>query len=165
MIRRPYTTVFPLLALLPWIAVLAAEATWERGLLFEVRSQARGSSYLFGTIHSENERVMDLPPPVRSAFDGSSNFAMEVIPDAEAIRRSMVTMVYTDGRSLALVVGRERFREIVEAMKSRGMSEEAIKDFKPWAIVTILSLPPPKTGERCRGSATPVGRGRHPGAA
>ena len=147
MIRRPYTTVFTLLALLPWIAVLAAEATWERGLLFEVRSEAGESSYLFGTIHSENERVMDLPPPVRSAFDGSSNFAMEVIPDAEAIRRSMVTMVYTDGRSLALVVGRERFREIVEAMKSRGMSEEAIKDFKPWAIVTILSLPPPKTGE------------------
>jgi hypothetical protein len=72
---------------------------------------------------------------------------MEVIPDPEAIRRSSLSMVYGDGRSLAEVVGQARFRQIVEAMKSRGVSEDAIRSFKPWAVVTILSLPPPKTGE------------------
>jgi hypothetical protein len=147
LIRRPVALVIALLALLPWVAALAAEAPLERGLLFEVRSERGESSYLFGTIHSENDRVMDLPPPVRSAFGGARIFVMEAIPDAEAVLRSMVTMVYTDGRSLAGVVGGDRYGEIVEAMKSRGMSEEAIKDFKPWAIVTILSVPPAETGE------------------
>jgi len=144
---KPISAIFFfVLILLPWIA-LAAEEAFERGLLFEVRSKTGESSYLFGTIHSEDDRVMDLPPVVRSAFDDSPKFAMEVIPDAEAIRRSTVTMVYSDGRLLAGIVSWDSYRAIVEVMKSRGISEEAIKDFKPWAIVTILSLPPPITGE------------------
>ncbi|MCG6861816.1 MAG: TraB/GumN family protein [Chromatiaceae bacterium] len=126
---------------------MAAEATFEQGLLFEVRSQTGKSSFLFGTIHSEDARVMELAPPVQSAFDEAGSFVMEVIPDPKAIRRAMVAMAYSDGRSLARVVGQDRFREIVAAMKGRGMSPEAIKDFKPWAIVTILGLPPPETGE------------------
>jgi uncharacterized protein YbaP (TraB family) len=136
-----------LFSFLPWLQVPAAEADFERGLLFEVRSQAGKCGYLFGTIHSEDERVMDLPAPVRSAFGDSRAFVMEVIPDAEAIRRSRHTMTYSDGRSLAGVVGQEQFQEVVAAVKRRGLSEEAIEDFKPWAIVTILSVPPPKTGE------------------
>jgi hypothetical protein len=72
---------------------------------------------------------------------------MEAIPDSEAIIRSMVTMVYTDGRSLEEVVGGALYAETVEAMANLGMPEEAIKDFKPWAVVTLLSVPPAKTGE------------------
>jgi uncharacterized protein YbaP (TraB family) len=144
--RAPIALVF-LFSFLPWLTVLAADVDFERGLLFEVRSQAGQSGYLFGTIHSEDERVMDLPDPVRSAFSDSRAFVTEVIPDANAIQRSRRTMTYSDGRSLAGVVGQEQFREVVAAMKRRGMTEEAIKNFKPWAIVTILSVPPPRTGE------------------
>ncbi len=109
--------------------------------------EANESNYLFGTIHSDDYRIMDLPGQVTTAFDSSRSFVMEVIPDADAILHSMLSMVFTDGRSLEGVVGRDRFREVVEAVESSGMSEEAIKDFKPWAIVTILSLPPAKTGD------------------
>jgi uncharacterized protein YbaP (TraB family) len=147
MIGRALSSALSLLVLLSWIAPAGAAATVEHGLLFEVRPQGGESSYLFGTIHSEDERVMDLPAPVRAAFGDSRAFVMEVIPDAEAIRLSRVTMTYSDGRSLAAVVGQDRFREIAAAMKRRGVSEEAIEHFKPWAIVAILSLPPPETGE------------------
>lgn len=144
---HPYTTVFTLLASLLWFPALAAEATLARGLLFEVRSEANESNYLFATIHSDDDRIMDLPGQVTTAFDSSRSFVMEVIPDADAILHSMLNMVFTDGRSLERVVGRDRFREVVAAIERRGMSEEAVKDFKPWAIVTILSLPPAKTGD------------------
>ncbi len=90
---------------------------------------------------------MELPPPVRAAFDGAQGFVMEVIPDANAILHSMVTMVYTDGRTLKEVAGPELYRETVEAMLARGMTEQAIRDFKPWAVVTLLSVPPAETGE------------------
>jgi uncharacterized protein YbaP (TraB family) len=145
-IRRIKNASF-LFSLFTWISALAADPALEQGLLFEVRSQAGKSSYLFGTIHSEDERAMDLPEPVQSAFGKSRSFVMEVIPDAEAVGRSNLTMAYSDGRSLADVIGQSRFRKIVEAMKSRGVSEDALRKFKPWAVVTILSLPPPKTGE------------------
>jgi uncharacterized protein YbaP (TraB family) len=90
---------------------------------------------------------MKLPSAVRSAFDGARVFVMEVVPDTKAILQSMVAMVYTDGRTLAGVIGNELFQQVVAAVKTRGMSEEAIKDFKPWAIVAILSVPPGETGE------------------
>jgi uncharacterized protein YbaP (TraB family) len=143
----PYPTVVALLASLLWFPALAAAATFAQGLLFEVRSEANESNYLFGTIHSDDGRVLDLPRQVITALDGSRSFVMEVIPDADAILHSMLTMVYTDGRTLEGVVGRYRFRKVVKAIESRGMSEEAIKDFKPWAIVAILSLPPARTGD------------------
>jgi uncharacterized protein YbaP (TraB family) len=125
----------------------AAEASLERALLFEVRYGQGDPSYLFGTIHSEDPRVMDLPPRVLAAFESADAFVMEVVPDAEAIIRSMVTMVYTDGRSLKGVIGDGLYREVIAAMKERGMAEAAFKDFKPWAVVTLLSVPPAETGE------------------
>jgi hypothetical protein len=63
----------------------AGQASLERGLLFEVRSGQDAPSYLFGTIHSDDARVMDLPLPVRTAFAGADTFVMEVVPDVEAI--------------------------------------------------------------------------------
>lgn len=135
------------MGLLLWVVAQAGEGAFDRGLLFEVRSEGVGPGYLFGTIHSEDARVLDLPAPVRTALDGTEVFAMEVIPDAESIIRAMVAMVYTDGRKLADAVGPDAFRQVVTAMKERGMSEEAIADFKPWAIVTLLSVPQATTGE------------------
>ena len=144
---RPIRSTLFLFTWLTCIGALAADASLEQGLLFEVRSQAEKPNYLFGTIHSEDERVLNLPEPVLSAFDKSQSFVMEVIPDPQALRQASLTMAYSDGRSLAEVVGQARFREIVEAVKSRGVSEDVIRNFKPWAVVTILSLPQPKTGE------------------
>jgi uncharacterized protein YbaP (TraB family) len=125
----------------------ASGAPFDRGLLFEVRRDGGDPNYLFGTIHSEDPRVVALPTPVRDAFNGARGFVMEVIPDNAAVIKSMMTMVYTDGRCLKDVIGVPLYSETLAAMKARGMSEAAIKDFKPWAIVTLLSLPPAETGQ------------------
>lgn len=126
-----------------------ADATVDgRGVLFEIRAPgAAEPSYLLGTIHSEDDRVVDLPASVREAFDASPRFALEVVPDAAAIIKSMVTMTYTDGRSLRDVLPADLYRETSTALSELGMSEEAFKDFKPWAVVTLLSVPASETGE------------------
>jgi len=149
---RFYRFVFAAFSVLIWCLTLSAVAAAEKasggGLLFEVRAGPdRNSNWLFGTIHSEDPRVAEMPPPVRAAFDGAAKFAMEVVPDANAILQSMVTMVYTDGRTLKEVAGPELYRQTVEVLKARGMPEAAIRDFKPWAVVTLLSVPPAETGE------------------
>ena len=119
----------------------------ERGLLFEIRRETVPVCHVFGTIHSEDPRVLDLPPEVREAFEGADVFVMEVIPDAQAIIRSMVTMVYTDGRTLEEVIGPDLYARSLDALSGLGMTEEAVKDFKPWAVVTLLSVPRADTGE------------------
>ncbi len=87
-----------------------------------------------------------LPPPVGAAFDASTGLALEVIPDTSAIIKSMVTMTYTDGRTLREVLPPDLYPQTAAALVESGMSEEAFKDFKPWAVMTLLSTPPTKTG-------------------
>lgn len=119
-----------------------------KGILYEIRpASGAAPSFLFGTIHSEDERVIDLPAPVRSALAASPRLALEVVPDASAIIKAMVTMAYTDGRRLRDTLPSELYRETAEALGELGMPEEAFKDLKPWAVVTLLSGPPSTTGE------------------
>jgi uncharacterized protein len=129
-------------------AMAREEAVATRGLLYEIRPPGGGaSSYLFGTIHSEDRRVIDLPAEVRAAFEASPRLALEVVPDASAIIKAMVTMSYTDGRLLRDALPPDLYRETAEALGELGMPEEAFKDLKPWAVVTLLSGPPSETGE------------------
>jgi uncharacterized protein len=127
---------------------MARQPPAAQGLLYEVRSPSgAASSFLFGTIHSEDHRVIDLPAEVRSALDASPRLALEVVPDAAAIIKAMVTMAYTDGRLLRDALPPDLYRETADALGGLGMNEEAFKDLKPWAVVTLLSGPPSETGE------------------
>ncbi len=145
------------LLITPTSAALAREPTAERpaetatpttGILYEIRpASGAAPSFLFGTIHSEDDRVIDLPSPVRSALAASPRLALEVVPDASAIIKAMVTMAYTDGRRLRDTLPPDLYRETAEALGGLGMPEEAFKDLKPWAVVTLLSGPPSKSGE------------------
>ncbi|MBK1721516.1 TraB/GumN family protein [Thiocystis violacea] len=145
-------------------SVLAGEAPRERGLLFEVRSASSSApSFLFGTMHSEDPRVTGLPATVQAAFDACPGLALEVVPDAPAIIKAMMTMTYTDGRTLEQVLPARLYQRVKEALEARGMGEEAFKDFKPWAVMTQLSIPPAETGEfldlRLYRSAVAAGKG------
>jgi uncharacterized protein YbaP (TraB family) len=130
------------------IADAPAGSAATRGILFEIRPPTGAPpSFLFGTIHSEDTRVVELPVPVSNAFDASPNVALEVVPDASAIIRAMITMAYTDGRLLRDVIPADLYLETTDALVGIGMPEEAFKDLKPWAVVTLLSSPPSETGE------------------
>jgi uncharacterized protein YbaP (TraB family) len=131
-----------------WLSLAAAAgAASESGLLFEVEGPSGKPSYLFGTIHSDDPRVVILPKPVQDAFDGAGVLVMEVIPDQAAIGRSVKAMLFHDGRCLKDVIGASLYAKTVAALKTRGLSEAAVQDFKPWAIITLLSLPQSKTGQ------------------
>lgn len=125
-----------------------AEPAGDRAILFEIRSASGAAPcFLFGTIHSNDRRVVALPEAVRQAFAASPGLALEVVPDGPAIIKAMVTMAYTDGRQLRDALPPDLYRETARALGELGMSEEAFKDLKPWAVVTLLSAPPSDTGE------------------
>jgi len=129
-------------------ATLADEAPRRGALLYEVSAPGgQNPSYLFGTIHSEDPRILDLPGPVLTAFADSPAFALEVVPDTEAIIKSMVTMTYTDGRTLREVLPADMYPEVAAALQGLGMPPAAFRDFKPWAVLTLISVPPAGSGE------------------
>jgi uncharacterized protein YbaP (TraB family) len=136
-----------LLWLLPALVRGAGDVPFGQGLLFLVQSGSGARSHLFATVHSDDSRVLELPSAVRQAFDAAHTFAMEILPDSAALLTSMITMVLTDGRTLEDVVGTERYRRAVRAVAARGLAESSIREFKPWAVATLLSLPPAAESE------------------
>ena len=123
-----------------------AGADRDHGLLWEIRADGVTTSYLFGTIHSEDPEVLSLAVPVQEAFDGAERIVLEVLMDMEAMVYSSSAMLLMDGRLLSDIIGRPLFDKAASAISSRGVPEVVLDRMKPWAVATALSVPPPETG-------------------
>ena len=126
--------------------VSAADTRWDRGLLWEINKPGMATSYLFGTVHSEDPEVLQLAPPVQRAFDRSGSVILEIMLDMDAMIYSGTAMLLTDGRTLSELVGKSLFDKTAQAIQSRGIPEIVLERMKPWAAATTLSIPPPETG-------------------
>lgn len=126
--------------------VSAADARWDHGLLWEISKPGMATSYLFGTVHSEDPEVVQLAPPVQQAFDRSGSVILEIKMDMNAMIYSSTAMLMTDGRTLSGVIGPSLYKKTAQAIQSRGIPELVLERMKPWAAAIILSVPPPKTG-------------------
>ncbi len=132
-----------------WCALLLAGAaipavaapTHQVGLLWKIEANGVAPSYLYGTIHLGDQRVMHLSPPVREAFDHASVFVMEVVMDYAAYGEIMRGMFFTDGRNLRDYLGDELFKRVVAVMRSRGFKEDTVVHMKPWAVMSVAGLP------------------------
>ncbi|MEN8204509.1 MAG: TraB/GumN family protein [Pseudomonadota bacterium] len=148
MMRRPGPAVllagvlFFLLA-----AITRAETDKSHGLLWEISKPGQEPAYLFGTIHSEDPEVVDLPAPVRQAFDAADSVVLEMLMDTEAMMYSSTAMLMLDGRSLPDVLGMPLYKRVTEAIASRGIPELVLNRMKPWAAAVTLSMPALETGQ------------------
>jgi len=133
--------------LLAFFSRTAPAGDHASGLLFRVESSGVEPSYLFGTIHSEDPRVTRLPVSVWRTFDASRVLVAETIMDTENAKRAMEALHLPDGVHLRSLIGPRLYRRVVRALAEMGVAESSIRSYKPWAIVTLLSVPPPVSGQ------------------
>ena len=117
------------------------------GLLWEVSKADTESVYLFGTIHSEDPAVLQLPEPVQQAFESSQIVVLEMLLDMEAMLYSSTAMLMMDGRLLSELIGEPLFRQVATAIRTRGIQEPVLERMKPWAAAVTLSMPVQETGQ------------------
>lgn len=118
-----------------------------KGMLWKIELQGPAPSYILGTIHTEDPRVMNFSPSLEKAFAMTDTFIMEVILDKAALVQVSTSMIYMDGRTLNSIIGQQLFDRVIKAMASRGIAEMAVNQMKPWAVMSMLSVPMPKTGQ------------------
>lgn len=140
--------VFVFFVLCGWAVPVQAfdTAGYDKGLLWKVERAGTKSSYVFGTIHSEDSRVLAVPPAVQDVFDRASNFVMEAVLDDSAIVSMSTSMMFEDGRTLKEVVSPALYAKAASAMDGYGMPEFAMQMMKPWAVAVSLSMPKSQTG-------------------
>lgn len=119
----------------------------EQALLWRITVPGQSSpAYLFGTIHSEDARVLELPVEVEDALQASSHFVMELVPDAAVSQRLTERMLLPDGQTLSALLTSTLYTETLRAVAAHGIPAEAAKRMRPWALVMILNMPRVQTG-------------------
>jgi hypothetical protein len=140
-----------LLSLFVFLFTLAASslqaASYDKGLLWKIERDGARPSYVFGTMHSDDPRVLRLPPEVQRPFDASASYTMEVLMDLQAMAEMSQAMMFTDGRTLKGVLGAELYSKAAALMERRGLPAAALNEVKPWAIYVTLSMPPTASGD------------------
>ena len=127
--------------------ISCAQVENSDGLLFRIEKSGGAASYLFGTMHTEDKRVLDLPPLVREAFEGSSRLVLEIKPGPMMLIATMRAMTLEEGKQLSDMMDDAIYQRCIEAMEFKGISEATLRRLKPWAVALTLSLPPSTTGQ------------------
>ena len=122
-------------------ALAQTVAAYTKGLLWRVEKPGIAPSYLFGTVHLADKRVTALPDVVRKELDAATSFTMEVALDPASVFTLASRMVFTDGRNLPTVAGADLYAKVVPLAQKLGLPPEAVRSFKPWAMVLLLQMP------------------------
>jgi hypothetical protein len=124
----------------------AAADSFDSGLLWRVERAGVTSSYLFGTMHSDDPGVVKLPKPVQRAFDQAQGLTLEVVLDPRSLLSMASALLMTDGNTLESVIGRRLYERTVAVMSKRGMPEMLVANMKPWAVAVMLMTPAGNNG-------------------
>lgn len=149
MVNRSRTVGLAALLFACWFLAMpaAGDIAFPNGLLFSIQRSGEPPSYLFGTMHSDDPRVINLPAEVESRFVASRMLLLEVELDPEAVLQSITMMMSKDPQDLQLLLDESLYQRCVAAAGRIGIPEATLPFFKPWALATLLSLPSIGSGE------------------
>jgi len=129
-----------------WFALagsaLAGDGRFDQGLLWRLDPPGGGRpSYLLGTMHVADPRVLDLPRAVRQALSASDTAVFEMIDSLAEQQAAAAPMFYQDGRSLDLVLGKALWEQTMAIARTYGLTSPLVRRYKPWGLVVLLSVP------------------------
>lgn len=116
------------------------------GLLWKIERKGVAASYLFGTIHVSDPRVLDIPAPVASALRASRLFVMEALFEPDAVARFAASMYFADGTRLEDLAGRPLAERTQSLLLRYDIPAEAARSLKPWAAFLTLNQPQADSG-------------------
>ncbi|MBI3899358.1 MAG: TraB/GumN family protein [Gammaproteobacteria bacterium] len=133
----------PVLATSTATATTRVEAAkrFEQGLLWRITPPIGKPSFVFGTLHSADQRVLNLSAPVQQSLAQTTSLTIEALLDAAAITTLAERMLYLDERTLPSVLGEALYTETRRAMQEFGLSTELLEKQKPWVVATMFLTP------------------------
>jgi len=127
------------------LAVFAAQACHAQ-VFYSVVSPGGDRNWLLGTIHSEDERVLDFPPVLDQALKQADTVALELVPDRQMLQRLAKAMRLPDGQTLADRLDESLYERVRDALAGYGLDADGVNRLRPWAAAMTLGQPPVRTG-------------------
>lgn len=129
-------------------APVATEVLHPQGLLWKLHKEGQPDSYLFGTIHMSDERVLRLVDVVDDAISSSEVFAMEVLLD-KAGQQSLTQATFFSGDELLQDYIDDVMLDKINIIMTQyyGIRPAVVNQMKPWAVMATISSPPPESNK------------------
>jgi uncharacterized protein YbaP (TraB family) len=123
-------------------AALAEAMPFADGVLWRIESAEGTPNYVFGTLHSSDERITSLPAAVDEAFAGTQTLAIEVLLDNAAIFKIGRAMMLPGNERLDALLTSKQVGRLKDVAAHYRMPFTMVTRFKPWGAMILFSLPP-----------------------
>jgi uncharacterized protein len=115
-----------------------AQAT-EKGLFWKLESPTGKTSYLFGTMHTDDNRVAEMTPKMLDAMKSVDTFVMEAEPTQDP------SIFMMKEGNVAELLTSDEFDKVRDLADFHVMHMGAAMKMKPWLLAVIFDLPKPQT--------------------
>jgi uncharacterized protein len=142
LVHRLLALIFIVVGVAGALAAVADTMPFADGVLWRVEGADGAASYVFGTLHSTDERVTALPQPVSDAFAASQTLAVECILDTPAIFKISRAMLLPGGERLDASMSPAQVARLKDVSAHYHMPFSMVTRFKPWGAMMLFSVPP-----------------------
>lgn len=111
----------------------------EKGLFWQLESPSGQVSYLFGTMHTDDNRVTNFPPSVIQALKNVDTFMLEV---ADAPPASLLQLPQGN---LKQYLSETELEQVARLADMHVIPMEMVLRMKPWLLAVLFDLPKPQT--------------------
>lgn len=123
---------------------------------WKIEAEEVAPSWLYGTMHVTDPRVLHLPDAAAAALDEAKTVVIETTDvldpakaQAEILSKPELTM-FTDGTTLDGLLKPHELALLKKELKARGVPFDLVSRMKPWMIAAFVALP---TCEQARNAA------------
>jgi uncharacterized protein len=144
MLQRSIRPILILLAvLLAPLPALAGGEAFTHGLLWKVERPGVAPSYVFGTFHSADPKILALPKPVLKALRDADSVSIELEFTADILAQLQHAGRAKGGRTLDRLIAPDLLEAVVKKADEYGLKREEVLAMKPWAVAELLFSTPP----------------------
>lgn len=136
----------------------AADTVFGDHIFYRVERPGTAPSYLFGTMHMTDERVLAMPDAAANALTNADIVAIEATEILDETKAQMALLGRPD---LTMFTGDERLddfmteqqKAVIEAgLEQKGMKLALVNRMKPWLLSGMLALPACETARKQGGA-------------
>jgi len=119
-----------------------ATIPYSKGLFWKIEKEDRAPSYLLGTMHVADPRVLKIKDRVEPYLTSADLLNLEIDLTPREVRESYNVRIRDDGKTLDEILPQDLYEKIVRIAKKQNVGEEILRNFELWAIYPILKALP-----------------------
>jgi hypothetical protein len=121
------------------LSLLSTTAIAEQALFWKAESNSSKPIYLFGTIHTDDNRVTEFSPRVIEALKAVDVFMMEVEPPKDT------SILQMQDANLSTILSAQELEQVYALADFHVMHRDAVLRTKPWLLAVVFDSPRPLT--------------------